>query len=502
MAYQLTEDNIKRATLSFLKTYYKNNSSRGFGETETAIDMMTGSGIIADGYLKFSIENDAFDLSATEAEEQILEENPAKKEKEVFLATFEATSQATAEEVQYQIQRKLLILDALAFASVIAAGSYMFNYLNEQFTLNQLGTFLFFAGFFAVLIASAIGYLVLMKNNARYRYIYAIAQFKKYHADEQWISYGEDVFANPNNKYLLELKKQCIRQGFGLISIDNDLQPALVMTPARENIFSTRRKIRNFFKEKTTNNKTFSWIKGVKVPTLTTNAINTTDYLRYTKSYWKQSMIILASLFIMGEVYLEELKNPNIAYVDESQYEKLIEKETDDNYPEPMINLDSIERVEDQLDRSGKRRISVLKNQPTKRERELAASATNPIAPIKKQPTAFIISTGLDEYISYGCDRLKGFQGDKYLVQIDESRSDTDAIRKVKAFNESGFRANALWLGCFSTQSTEYVIYVDDIFSSKDEAVERANSYQKLMLAKGREGEQTVIRMIKGEAAN
>ena len=462
MTYQLTEDNIKRATLSFLKSYYKNNSSRGFGETEATTDMVTGSGIIADGYLKFSVDQDSSsELSREKAEAQILEEENVKREKKVFLATFEATSQATAEEVQYVTQKRLLILDALAFASLIAAGSYMFNYLNEQFTLNQLGTFLFFAGFFAVLIVSAISYMVLMRNNARYRYIYAIAQFKKYFADEQWVSFGEDVFANPNNKYLLELKKQCIRQGFGLISVTKDLQPNLVMTPAREKTGSTRRKIMDFFEKKTANTKAFSWVKEIHIPTFS-NA-DTADYLRYTKSYWKQAVIVLASLFIMGEVYLEELKNPNIAYVDESQYEKLIKKETENNEPEPIINLDSIEQIEDALDRQEKQ-LQNPKNNSTKKQQQAIAPTISPI-PVPKQHTALIISTGLDEYISYGCDRLKGFKGDKYLVQISESRSDTEAVRKVKAFNENGFRANAVWLGCFQIkiQNMSFILMIFSI---------------------------------------
>ena len=59
----------------------------------------------------------------------------------------------------------------------------------------------------------------MAKGFPRYRYIYAVEQFKKYHADEQWVAIGEDVFENPNDKYLKELKKQCVYNGFGLISM-------------------------------------------------------------------------------------------------------------------------------------------------------------------------------------------------------------------------------------------------------------------------------------------
>ena len=129
MAYQLTEENIKHATLSFLKTYYKNNSSRGFGETIATLDMEAGNGIIADGYIKFSVEEDPIaELSGNEAEEALLADSDDKpRKKSSFLATFEATSQHTAQEIQYSVQKKLLCIDALAFASIVAAGAYGYN---------------------------------------------------------------------------------------------------------------------------------------------------------------------------------------------------------------------------------------------------------------------------------------------------------------------------------------------------------------------------------------
>ena len=166
MAYHLTEDNIKHATLSFLKTYYKNNSSRGFGETVATLDMQAGDGIIADGYIKFSVDHDPIeDLSGKEAEKAILDrKDNAPKSKKSFLATFEATSQKTAQEIQYQVQNTLLFFDALAAASIIAATSYGYNYMNDQFTLNQLGTLKFFLGFLAVLVASAIAYVLIFRK--------------------------------------------------------------------------------------------------------------------------------------------------------------------------------------------------------------------------------------------------------------------------------------------------------------------------------------------------
>lgn len=521
MAYQLSEDNIKHATLSFLKTYYKNNSSRGFGDTVATLDMQTGDGIIADGYLKYSVNDDPIaGLSSKDAEKAILDGKvKAPTKKSSFLATFEATSQATAEEVQYDVQNTLLTFDAMAIASIVAAGSYGYNYMNDQFTLNQLGTFKFFGGFLLVMIASTIAYiLIFRKLLPRYRYIYALAQFKKYHANEQWVSYGEDVFANPDNKYLLELKKQCIRQGFGLIAVDKGLQPSLVVTPRREESKKNKYKIREFTSQSNKAKKeskwlkkfkgikglpkfkglpkiqSLSWFKKFKLPSFKAPIeIDKEDYNRFSKSYWKQIGVIFAMLFVMGEIYLEELKNPNLVYADESRYESIVTNETKNNRPEPFdVLVENDETAENQ-------KIKKNKPAPTKKVKSTTLAATAPQTKVKTNPiNAFIISNGLGEYMSYGCDRLSGIKGNNFLVQLDIATSSTEAVRKVKTFNENGFNCNAIWLGCFQNKNKEYVVYLDDIFDSKDVAVKRATDYQKLQLAKGITKPDPPIRMITG----
>ena len=271
MAYLLSEENIKHSTLGFLKSYYKNNSSRGFGSTEAKLDMVTAEGIVADGYLKFSVGEEQTGTNWSDLLEDTADatkktskgtkkkakgtnktaketKKTAPKPKQAdFLATFEATSQDTAEEIQYKVQNTLLLVDALVIGLMIAAGSYGYNYLRDQFTLNELGFFKFWAGFLAVLLASLIGYVLIFRFFPRYRYIYALAQFDRYQADEQWVSYGEDVFSNPENKYLLELKKQCVKKGYGLISVNEHLQPTLVITPAREEEGGAGKKMKQFF---------------------------------------------------------------------------------------------------------------------------------------------------------------------------------------------------------------------------------------------------------------
>lgn len=500
MAYKLTEENIKHATLSFLKTYYKNNESRGFGNTVATLDMQAGDGIIADGYIKFSVEEDPIaNMSSKDAEKAILERKSSEKKiKDSFLATFEATSQGTAQEIQYSVQNTLLFFDALAIASIIAASSYGYNYMNDQYTLNQLGAFKFFGGFIGVLVASMIGYALIFKYLSRYHHIHALAQFKRYYADEQWVSYGEDVFANPGNKYLLELKKQCIREGYGLILVDQTLQPSLVMTPQRKPTKKDKRKKRIFSAEKITNQKAFKWVGGIKIPQFKAPIdINTADYSRFTKSYWKQMIVIAFMALVMGDIYYEESKNPNMIYVDEAKYQKELLKKKENTIPESTDYLVETADGEYILNSELAERKAATKKQATT---IITPKATkkNKARPKTVKSDALIISTGASEFVSYDCNRLSSMVGQNYLVQIATASSNTEAIKKVKTFNENGFKANAVWLGCFLNKKI-YVVYLDDIFNDKNAATARLEKYQKLLIAKKKDPKIAVLRAIEGK---
>ena len=56
----------------------------------------------------------------------------------------------------------------------------------------------------------------------RYRSIFAIEQFKQYYADEQWVAIGKDTFSEEEDHFFQELKKQCVYNGFGLLSMDDE----------------------------------------------------------------------------------------------------------------------------------------------------------------------------------------------------------------------------------------------------------------------------------------
>lgn len=87
------EDDIKKIALGFLRGYYKHRPRSGEMRTET--NMRGEGGIIVDSYLSFLNE-----------------------EGETFIATAEATSIDTREEVKYSVQFRLLFWDSIVFGTL------------------------------------------------------------------------------------------------------------------------------------------------------------------------------------------------------------------------------------------------------------------------------------------------------------------------------------------------------------------------------------------------
>ncbi|MEM6699928.1 MAG: hypothetical protein AAF599_16110, partial [Bacteroidota bacterium] len=226
--HHLSEDSIKQATLSFLKSYYRYRPSLMENDLQKGIHMdarydeTVGTDITIDGFIAYQQRNGS-----------------------TFTATFEASSYDKRYEVLYQIQTRLVGWDGLAIATSVATLVFLFTYITGNYNLKEVALL---AG--AIYILS-IGLLTLIYRWIcliwpdaidRYHYIYAVEQFKRYYADEQWISIGEDVFTGPTDTKLLELRDQCIKNGFGLIEVREDLVPIILITPSRETILKNRKR--------------------------------------------------------------------------------------------------------------------------------------------------------------------------------------------------------------------------------------------------------------------
>lgn len=216
----LTEDDIKRAFLPHLKEFYRYRYEYRPESMHAALDNVSAGGLVADGMLSFR-----------------------KDDGSPFVCTYEATSADKAEEVKFSLNVVYFTWDCLAFGAVVAAISYGAAYalrLPWLVGLQWAGNLGFVLG---TGLIGFLGWYFTMREWRKYRYIYAIEQFKRYFADEQWIALADDVFPAPTDPYLQELKSQCVYHGFGLALVSHKGAVRVLVAPSRLGIFGKDRRM-------------------------------------------------------------------------------------------------------------------------------------------------------------------------------------------------------------------------------------------------------------------
>ena len=184
------------------------------------LDNVSSEGWVADGKLTFK-----------------------KEDGTPFVCTYEATSLDKADEVRYRLNTRYFMWDCAAFGTVIAAVGYLFFYQNRLTWLLQLkavGNVGFLLGMF---IIGFFGWYFTMLRWRKYRYIYAIEQFKLYGADEQWVALASDVFPSRNDPFYMELRNQCIYHGVGLAIVPFEGVVSKICDPSRLGIYGQNRKM-------------------------------------------------------------------------------------------------------------------------------------------------------------------------------------------------------------------------------------------------------------------
>ncbi|MDX2136190.1 MAG: hypothetical protein SFV52_15500 [Saprospiraceae bacterium] len=216
----LTEDAIKRAFIGFLKQFYKNRYEINPGSFQASIDNISQGGLVADGILRFTQTNG-----------------------KVFTCAYESTSRDRIDEVRFTLNVAYFLWDCAAFGAVTAAIAYAVFFVTRMKWLLLLG----WAGNIGLLLSVwLMGFLLWyfsLRGWRKYRYIYAIEQFKQYFADDQWIALGDDVFPSPIDPYLQELRSQCIYHGFGLALVDANAQVRILVSPSRLDFYGKDRRI-------------------------------------------------------------------------------------------------------------------------------------------------------------------------------------------------------------------------------------------------------------------
>jgi hypothetical protein len=453
----LTEKIIQKVTLGFLKNYYKYRPRMLKAPTVTSIDMRTEDGIIADGFYSFK--------------------TPTGKD---FLATFEATSYHTKKEVTYKKQRNILSWDGLAIACIVTTFLFSHGFVYNHFTVKELGAWVALAAVGLSVFFFTMMYRLIGASFSRYRYIYAVEQFKKYHADEQWVAIGHDVFESSLDKYLKELKRQCVYNGFGLLSIDKKFDPQVLITPARQELFNGKRKQRQFSKKP----NALSRVAPKKLPGVfgkmserlkNTRKEEEQQMSRFSRTYAHQMLVASICLFLMGGIFVRELADADLIVLDQDEhFQSVNDLSNSDEKPEPSgLIVDSA--YQNTTEKLGvEQEWWVVANERSRRKRALVNNE-------EYRPSEYSIFNSADQidvlltlengdYLAYDCERFMNFKGKKYVVQEGQYFDFQAASSRMQVLASNNLVSNILNLGCFSEKETDYIVFYSQLFNTKRDA--------------------------------
>jgi hypothetical protein len=223
---ELTEEAIKKAFLPFLRNFYKDRYAIQYGSLNASLDNVSESGIIADGKLTF--------MKASETD---------VSKSETFTCTYEASSVDKIGEVKFDLNQSYFLWDCVAFTALITTVFYVISFTSRITFLYFLGTIGNVGLLLGIAMIAFSTWFFSMRSWKKYRYIYAIEQFKRYFADEQWVVLGENVFHHTLDPNFLELKNQCIFNGFGLAIVDKKGETRAIVTPSRLGLYGKDRKM-------------------------------------------------------------------------------------------------------------------------------------------------------------------------------------------------------------------------------------------------------------------
>ncbi len=216
----MSENEVKQRFIPFLRDFYRHRYEPISGSESVETDNVAEGGVVADGKMSFR-----------------------KSDGSPFVCTYEATSQDKAEEVKYVLNIYYFLWDCFAFSMLVAAAIYVAFYIGRLPWLISL----YSIGNIGLIIGTGMiaffGWYFAMQRWRKYRFIHAIAQFKQYQADEQWIALADDVFPSPIDPYLIELRSQCVYHGFGLALIPPDDLVKVLITPSRLGVYGKNRKM-------------------------------------------------------------------------------------------------------------------------------------------------------------------------------------------------------------------------------------------------------------------
>lgn len=405
--------------LAFLKKHYRNQPH--WGSTQLKKDVRTDDGIIADGYLAFR----------------------TTEEGDTFTATIESTDYFSREELRYAWDWELLVIDGIASSLGNLAIWCGWIHIRGHPSVYPAGPWIAIFALVGTLILGVGLWVLVFRHRSRYHYIYAIEQFKKYFANDQWVAFAWDVFAGANDKYYLELRKQCIRHGFGLLEIDRDQHIKMHLAPAKEDLFGHRRRVQQFmitgmwsarirqeFSKRMpfTNRKT-----GWSIPELDWNRL-----FRFRRSYRHQGFISLVSLLLIGFFFSLELRERPIVFADQPADLRKREKQARQwqRSPTPESKVFIVD--------------SLAVPPPMPNVEPYLSFSARELDPVALGPPKGEVYLMVDQqFQAFPCRRIQEAAAGRYLVYLDSYAEVEYAKSRALLLRNQDIRVNIIWADCF-----------------------------------------------------
>lgn len=428
---KITEDIIKKFALYFLRQHYRNRVRDDRHPVEAKFDLEAAGGIIADGYYSF-----------------------VKPNGKRFIATFEATDAGKKDEVVYKQQWLLLFWDALAMSSLGLAAIALLNYI---FKFHEL----VYSSVFArttlsmLVLAGLMGiYYLIAQNFTRYRYIYALEQFKKYYADEQWIAISHDVFESFDDPALRQLNRQCIRNGVGLLLIDENLDAKILIAPSRNDLFKGKRKALNFQQQDTKDLAPTADNSWFFLQPFSSKGRSNKSIYRYRKSYVAQPLLTMLGLFLTTVIFHAEWQHMPLQKVSKEELRDRIASSRFIPLPETEDFIVDSAQWRSELDA----------------DKDWYVPATDQ-GPIRgSQPI---------DLREYPCERYNNFKEPKYLIEQASVNTRKEAIALHERLQRNGMESDFLPWGCFVAGKGGFVLFTGMVYENLGEAERNLSALQK-----------------------
>jgi len=501
----LTEDEVKRRFIPFLRNFYRQRFEPLPGSEAVELDNVGEGGLVADGKMTFR-----------------------KTDGSYFTCTYEATSRDKSEEVKYALNEIYLAWDAAAFGAIATAVLYAIFYATRRIWLIGLHLEGNLGLIIGLALITALLWFFLLRNWRKYRYIFAIEQFKRYQADEQWVAIAEDVFPSPTDPYLLELRNQCVFSGFGLAVVSAENGVRALANPSRLGIYGEDRHITHWvtradWYQAITNNTASGEVARLAPPGTLTIAWNKVSrpvkylLLNPAKKVLRQPLGQTATAYnrfmsgqrvqkwVCGLAFL--LLVPLVWLVLNTHHPTLADQER-------MEQLRIGPNPEDQPGYTPNDEIVPYGGEPTGVPKQFLETKSEEVPTISlsgnddEGPT--INLSGDDEKAAAAgieddqptakpslpdlCATLVGQQG--WLVQDNQFITRANAVDRVAVLRKRGLKAEVVGNTCISAGAKGYVVWLGKIETSQQEAAKKAVNYEKTLQRYGLlEGKPLVRRL-------